>query len=349
MTESDFLPKKPIKVSTAKTEFACPSNIALVKYWGKFGTQMPSNPSISFTLSECRSITEMEYIQGQEFSVQLYLDNEIQESFGKKIEKYFFKISEYLPWILEGSFSIKTHNTFPHSSGIASSASGFGAIAGCLMNLEAEQNGNKFDVKKASFLARIGSGSACRSLYPGIVSWGKTEAVENSSPLFATPLSNEEIHPNFRHFNDWIVLIHEGEKSVSSSLGHSLMENHPYAQQRFKEAKKNCLELKNILTSGNLLRFNKLVEHEALSLHALMMMSAPAFILMQPNTLTAIQKLWKFREKTNIPICFTLDAGANIHILFPENDDSLACKNFIMQEILPLSQNGGIIKDFIQF
>ena len=92
--------------------------------------------------------------------------------FAEKIEKYFKNIEQYLPWILKGKYIIKTENTFPHSSVIASSASGFGAIASCLMELDKVFTSKEIDVKKTSFLARLGSGSACRSLYNGLVVWG---------------------------------------------------------------------------------------------------------------------------------------------------------------------------------
>jgi diphosphomevalonate decarboxylase len=69
-------------------------------------------------------------------------------------------------------------------------------------------------------------------------------------------------------------------------------------------------------------KFITLVEHEALTLHAMMMMSEPAFILMKTGTLEVINKLWNFRKETGNPLFFTLDAGANVHLLFPENESS---------------------------
>ena len=264
----------------------------------------------------------------------------------------------YLPWILKGKYIIKTENTFPHSSGIASSASGFGAIAKCLMNLDeifAEKNQEGFESlnltkeKKASFLARLGSGSACRSLYEGLVVWGKTEEVEGSSDLFAVPYNNDEIHPIFKNFNDWVLLIHEGQKSVSSTVGHGLMNTNPYAERRFQEAHENFAKLKTILSSGDMEGFIKLVEHEALTLHAMMMMSEPAFILMQTGTLQVINKIWEFRRITGLALFFTLDAGANVHLLFPNDIDNDRITDFIQTELIPLTQKGGVVKDVMRF
>ena len=330
----------------------CPSNIALIKYWGKYENQIPANPSISYTLNQCRTITEMEYAEGENFSVKLFLSGKEEPKFAEKTAKYLAGIEKYLPWVLRGSFVIKTENTFPHSSGIASSASGFGALAKCLMALDKEISGEKSPeetLQKASLLARLGSGSACRSLYNGLVVWGATPVVSGSADEYAIPYPVSEIHPIFRDFNDWVMLIHEGQKSVSSTVGHRLMNGNPYAQVRFAEAAKNFFTLQEILKNGDMDGFIKLVEHEALTLHAMMIVSDPAFILMQTGTLETIHKVWDFRRETGLPLFFTLDAGANVHLLFPNDGQQERIKAFIETELLAYTQSGGVVKDFMKF
>ena len=350
--EKEFLGNINFNISSRTVAESCPSNIALIKYWGKYENQIPANPSISYTLNHCRTNTTMEFSEGEDFSVQTFLAGNEELKFAEKIEKYFKNIEQYLPWILKGKYVIRTENTFPHSSGIASSASGFGAIAKCLMQLDAIFSGNTSEeepLKKASFLARLGSGSACRSLYNGLVVWGNTREVEGSSDLYAVQYPNDEIHPVFKNFNDWVLLIHEGEKSVSSTVGHGLMKTNPYAERRFQEAHENFAKLKNILKTGDLEGFIKLTEHEALTLHAMMMMSDPAFILMKTGTLEVINKIWDFRRITGLPLFFTLDAGANVHLLFPNDIESDKIKIFIQQELLPFTQKGGVVKDEMRF
>ncbi len=350
--EKEFLGDINFNISSRTVAESCPSNIALIKYWGKYENQIPANPSISYTLNHCRTNTTMEFSEGENFSVQTFLAGNEELKFAEKIEKYFKNIEQYLPWILKGKYVIRTENTFPHSSGIASSASGFGAIAKCLMQLDAIFSGNTSEeeaLKKASFLARLGSGSACRSLYNGLVVWGNTKEVEGSSDLYAVQYPNDEIHPVFKNFNDWVLLIHEGEKSVSSTVGHGLMKTNPYAERRFQEAHENFAKLKNILKTGDLEGFIKLTEHEALTLHAMMMMSDPAFILMKTGTLEVINKVWDFRRITGLPLFFTLDAGANVHLLFPNDIESDKIKIFIQQELLPFTQKGGVVKDEMRF
>jgi len=294
----------------------------------------------------------MEFIADGAFSVQTFLAGNEEVKFAEKIEKYFKNIEQYLPWILKGKYIIRTENTFPHSSGIASSASGFGAIAKCLMALDTSFTGKtsgEESLRKASFLARLGSGSACRSLYNGLVVWGKTDEVEGSSDLFGVQYPDAEIHDVFKNFNDWVLLIHEGQKSVSSTVGHGLMNTNPYAERRFQEARENFVPMKEILKKGDMERFIKLVEHEALTLHAMMMMSDPAFILMKTGTLAVINKIWDFRRETGLSLFFTLDAGANVHILFPNNGTEEQIKAFIEAELLQHTQKNGVVKDIMKF
>lgn len=352
MTIQDFLGKENYTIQSQTVSESCPSNIALIKYWGKYDNQIPANPSISFTLNNCKTNTTLEFYAHEEFSVQTYLAGKEEVNFARKIEKYFKNIEAYLPWILQGKYIIKTENTFPHSSGIASSASGFGAIAKCLMALNLQFSGEKeteATVKKTSFLARLGSGSACRSLYNGLVVWGNTDEIKESSDLYAVQYPNDEIHDLFKNFNDWVLLIHEGEKSVSSTVGHGLMNTNPYAERRFQEARENFVPLKEILKTGDLENFIKLVEHEALTLHAMMMMSEPAFILMKTGTLEVINKIWEFRKNTKLPLFFTLDAGANVHLLFPNNGSEGKIKEFIELELLQHTQKNGVVKDIMHW
>mgnify|MGYP003557537051 FL=1 len=349
---NDFTGNKNFNISSQMVSASCPSNIALIKYWGKYERQIPANPSISYTLNNCKTNTSMEFVADEKFSVQTFLSGNEEKKFAEKIEKYFRNIEEFLPWILKGKYVIKTENTFPHSSGIASSASGFGAIAKCLMELDQQFSGlqdSDFKLRKASFLARLGSGSACRSLYDGLVVWGATKEVEDSSDLYALQYPNDQIHEIFKHFNDWVLLIHEGEKSVSSTVGHSLMNTNPYAERRFQEAHENFAVLKEILKTGDMQNFIKLVEHEALTLHAMMMMSEPAFILMKTGTLAVINKIWDYRKETGLPLFFTLDAGANVHLLFPANSKEATIKEFIVKELLQFTQNNGVVKDVMRF
>lgn len=349
MQTTDFIFSKAFQ-SIEKTSFSSssPSNIALVKYWGKEDIQIPKNTSISFTLSNCKTETRLELSQKKEESqhIQVYLDKVETPSFVPKIQKFFKLIQSYCPYLDNYDVKVHTHNTFPHSSGIASSASGMSALALCIMQLEKQldpQMDDSFFWQKTSFLARLGSGSACRSLSGGLVVWGEHQDIPNSSQLYGVAYK-QNIHSDFLDFQDCILLVDQGEKKVSSTIGHSLMNGHPFAEKRFEQAEENISKIAEILQSGDLKSFIRLVESEALTLHGMMMTSNPYFILMSPKTLEAINAIWKFRDETKIPVCFTLDAGANVHVLYPKKHKT-SVEVFIENELKQYCENGKYILD----
>lgn len=351
-SETDFI-SKPFTsaIENGSFQWSAPSNIALVKYWGKKENQVPANPSISFTLNNCKTITQLAFAKKEndgKFSFDLLFEGQPKEDFKPKIRQFFERIETYCPYLKDYHFTIDTENTFPHSSGIASSASGMAALAMNIMDLEKAlypEMTEDFFCRKASFLARLGSGSACRSIKGEVVVWGNHAEIEGSSDLFGVEFPSN-IHPNFNNFQDTILLVDKGEKQVSSTVGHDLMHNHPFAQQRFQQAHENLSAVKGILETGNLNEFIQIIESEALTLHAMMMTSMPYFILMKPNTLEIINKIWAFRKETNIPIGFTLDAGANVHVLYPENVRERVLQ-FIQAELVGYCQNGQYICDII--
>ena len=355
MTTSPFVFTRDLyELEEGTIGWSSPSNIALVKYWGKKENQVPENASISFTLDACKTITKLTYKKKEAktdgFSFDVVFEGESNEAFKPKIETFFKRIEAYSPFLKAYHFTIETSNTFPHSSGIASSASGMSALALCIMSMEKQLNpemAEPFFIQKASFLARLGSGSACRSIEGDLVVWGNHKDIDGSSDFFGIKYPYK-VHENFKNYHDTILLVDKGEKQVSSSVGHNLMYNHPFAQQRFKQAEDNITSLKTILKSGDLKAFIALIESEALTLHAMMMTSMPYFILLKPNTLEIINKIWAFRKETNLNIGFTLDAGANVHVLYPENEAKQVYE-FISTELVAYCQNGHYICDRIGF
>jgi diphosphomevalonate decarboxylase len=122
------------------------------------------------------------------------------------------------------------------------------------------------------------------------------------------------------------------------------MDGNPYAPARYQTANQNTVELLKALQNGDLEHFIQITESEALQLHALMMSSNPSFILMKPNSLSIISAIQHFRKNTRIPICFTLDAGPNIHLLYPENYKEKVL-DFIQNELIKWCQNEYWIDD----
>ena len=351
MKEQDFV-FKPQEVVTGSSSWESPSNIALIKYWGKYGVQLPKNPSISFTLSQCKSITKINFRpkdESENHNFSFLFNGKIKNSFHPKIYQFFDRVQNYIPAIKKHYFEIESHNTFPHSSGIASSASAMASLALCFMEIEKQINpkiSKKYFLKKASFLARLGSGSASRSIEGPIVCWGESKNYKNSSLLYGIPLKN--LAPVFNTYHDSILIIDQKEKKVSSSEGHLLMSSNPFSKSRFIQANENVNKLKNILIEGDLENFVKIIELEALSLHAMMMTSYPSYILMHPNTLFVINEVHRFRDETSIPICFTLDAGANVHLLYPKKYfDKIQI--LIKEKLLKFCDSKQFINDHVGF
>jgi len=173
--------------------------------------------------------------------------------------------------------------------------------------------------------------------------WGETGEVEGSSNLYAVPFL-DQTHEIFKSCHDDILIASRGEKSVSSSAGHNLMEGNIYAENRYAQARQRLHNLVGILKSGDFEAFGRISENEALTLHALMMTSNPSYILMRPNSLAMIEKVRRFRQETKTPLYFSLDAGPNLHLLYPD-EATAAAKQFINSELLPLCENGEMIAD----
>lgn len=349
MIEQDFIFKK-VKLVNGSSSWESPSNIALIKYWGKYGVQLPKNPSISFTLSECKTITKINFRPKKEkenINFSFLFDGSLKPSFNKKIDLFINRILTYIPAIKNHFFEIESYNTFPHSSGIASSASSMSSLALCFMEIEKQINpkiSKDYFMQKASFLARLGSGSATRSIGGPLVYWGTNKTYDDSSLFYGTTMNS--VAPVFKTFQDTILIIDKNEKKVSSTIGHQLMKSNPYAENRFIQANENMSKLKYVLLKGDIDNFIKIIELEALSLHAMMMTSSPSFILLHPNTLAVIKEVYEFRKQTLIPICFTLDAGANVHLLYPHQFFDKA-QNFIREKLLKYCVSNKFINDHV--
>lgn len=332
----------------------CPSNIAIIKYWGKHGIQLPRNPSISFTLDNAFTETTLHYQPKKKvdnnIDLAFYFEGVENEAFKAKQLKFLNSLIPVFPFLKELNLRIDSHNSFPHSAGIASSASSMAALAMCLCSLESRLYGNTLEMsekflQKASTIARLGSGSACRSLYPTMAVWGEYDGVDGSSDEYAVPFEHE-IHDIFKSYHDDILIASRGEKSVSSRMGHGLMDNNPFAEPRYAQARSRMAALMAALKAGDVDIFGQICEDEAMTLHALMMTNSPWFTLLKPNTLKMIEILRGYREETKVPVFFSLDAGPNLHLLYPHNFEK-DVKMLINNELKQYCENNQVIFDMV--
>ncbi len=343
------------QINEKKIELQSPSNIALVKYWGKKDNQLPLNPSISFTLAhsktECSLQVDTKKDSSKIVDCDFFFEGQLAESiFSARVNKFLLEVAPIFPFIRDLKLRFLTRNTFPHSTGIASSASSMSAISLALCYLEKFLFGSKMKIseeeflKKASYVSRLGSGSACRSIYGGAVIWGDEKNEDEKADYFARQLL--EVNSIFKTYQDAILIVSSAKKEISSTQGHQLMKSHPFATARIKMAQENTRKMVKILSSGDLENFAMVVEQEALTLHGLMLSSSPSFCLLHPNSLIIIEKIKAFKKATGHPLTFTLDAGPNIHLLYPQHIQS-SVVNFINEELLPYLEDKKVIFDSV--
>jgi diphosphomevalonate decarboxylase len=251
-----------------------------------------------------------------------------------------------IPVLNRLTFVAATENSFPHSTGIASSASGISAFTLCLLTIAGKlvkvsiTQGELMHM--ASFAARMGSGSACRSLYGGYAGWGETPVMPGSSDEFAIPCA-DFVHPEMLSLHDAILVISANPKSLPSTLGHKGMNGHPFYNGRVGQAGKNLDEALLALSANDFEKLGAVAELEALTLHALIMSATPGTLLMKPATVEVIHRIGEAR-KSGLPLFFTLDAGANVHVMYPDASARMV-EDFIADTLQPLCEEGRVIFD----
>lgn len=331
-----------------------PSNIAFIKYWGKYGQQFPSNPSLSMTLKKSLTKTSITFSHSEKLKLTYFFEGKENKQFSGRLLKYIKNIIPYFPFLENTELVIVSDNTFPHSAGIASSASSYATFALIISHYakiiknkdllnDIITSFNHKDLKNVSNMARLGSGSASRSLFNKMALWGESDLViEESNDEYAVPYHH--FHDSFNHMQDSILIVDSSKKAVSSSIGHHLMGQHPYSKLRFNQARKRIKLIDHALEFGDWNTFGNIIEEEALELHSLMMSSTPSYILMRPNTLKIIELVKSFRRKSKLSLYFTLDAGPNLHLVYPPTIKNKII-DFIENDCVPYLENGQVIYD----
>jgi len=278
------------------------ANIAFIKFWGKKDRKLniPYNNSISMNLSNCKTTTTVEFNpRFREDSV--FLDGERLEG-EKKLR--VLKVIDLVREKAAMSWRVKvfSKNNFPKDAGIASSASGFSALA-----LSASSaSGLSLSQKELSILARRGSGSACRSIPGGFVEWIRGR---DDSSSFAVQIAKA----NFWDLRDIVAVIETGKKEKSSTEGHLLAESSPFFKIRQKLLPNRLEEIKEAFLKKNFKKFGEILEEEAVEFNVIAMTSKPPIFYWKKETFEIIEKVRKLREK-GILSYFTTDAGPNVHV-----------------------------------
>ena len=301
-----------------------PSNIAFLKYWGKKDEahQWAANNSISMTLSHCVTETIAHKIDAEDH--KFYFNDTFmsrEHSFAQKTYQHLDRISEQLG--TEQKLLIKSKNHFPSGCGIASSASGMGALTlaslAALKNSKtfADLNNSGYSKRTLSQLARLGSGSSCRSFWGGFVKW-------DIGPSYDHQKTDQVFDQNHWELWDIIILFSTQEKSISSSKAHLSAWTSPIFEKRLAEIKKKEETFLEAITSKDIELFGRLLEDEALEMHEVMQTSTPPARYLLQESHDFISWLQRTRETHNIKAYFTIDAGPNIHIICEgEHKDAL--------------------------
>ena len=199
---------------------------------------------------------------------------------------------------------VESANNFPMGAGIASSASAFAALTTAACAAASLQ----LSERERTIIARMGSGSASRSVPTGFVEWHRGERHDDSFAESIAP-------PDYWNLVDCVAVVSAAHKEVGSTDGHSLANTSPLQQARVDDAPRRLKICREALLKKDFDRFADIVEEDAVLMHAVMMTSRPPLFYWLPPTLAVMGVVKEWRAKGGIPVCFTIDAGANVHVI----------------------------------
>lgn len=280
-----------------KATAQAPANIAFIKYWGKKDTRLhvPYNASISMNLSGCTTTTTVEFSEN-------FGEDVVSEGFNKK------RIVEHIDRLrtlagIQLRVRVTTKNSFPTSAGIASSASGFAALTVAA----ASALGLKLSEKELTGLARLGSGSASRSIPDGFVKW------EDSFAYSLYP-------PEYWDIRDILLIVDQSKKHVSSAVGHEGATTSPYFPTRLEAVPRRIMRIEEALKTKNFRLFGEVIEEDCLDMHHVMQTQNPPLFYWNNATKIIMNSVYRWR-KAAIPVYFTIDAGPNVHLICEGKDE----------------------------
>jgi diphosphomevalonate decarboxylase len=299
-----------------------PTNIALCKYWGKRDTELnlPVTSSLSIALTGKGTETSLRVIESDQDEVVFN---------GKQLEigsPFCQRLCEFLDLFRHESIRFQIHFTsnIPVAAGLASSASGFASVILALNDILDWQ----LSLQELSILARLGSGSACRSLWNGFVEWEKgiaSDGMDSYGRLL--PFRWQELCIG-------LLIVNKNEKPISSR---EAMERTKITSSLYslwpEHVNESLTMLKKALENNDFSLLGKTAESNAMTMHAMMLSAWPPISYFQPETIEAMQQIWKLREQ-GLPVYFTQDAGPNLKCLFLQKDIEVIKSQFPAVEVL---------------
>lgn len=284
-----------------------PGNIAFVKYWGKKdpAINLPENGSLSVSLDTMHTITTVEF--SSEFEKDFVIID------GNSADRELSRIIDHIDLIrqmagISAHVKMVSQNSFPNSSGLASSASGFAALA--LAGSHAA--GLNLNEKELSVLARRGSGSAARSIPDGYVEWLRGADNDSSYAYSMFP-------PEHWDLAAIAVLITQEKKDVTTTQGHAITTSSPFYELRIKYLPKFIEEMKQTIKNKDFEKFGEMLEAECLNFVSMSLTASPYILYWEPTTIRVMKFCKKLRAE-GLLAYFTMDAGPQPVIYCQQKD-----------------------------
>ncbi len=284
------------------TAVAC-ANIAFIKYWGKQDTELnlPANSSLSMNLDRLTTVTTVEFSSNYDDDVVILDGREEPGAARQRIVTHLNRVRTMAG--LRARARVISENSFPTGAGLASSASGFAALS----LAASKAAGLELSQRQLSILARFGSGSACRSIPGGFSEWMAGTCSEESFAKQVAP-------PEHWELRDVIAIVSRAHKRVGSTEGHSLAPTSHLHQARVASVVDRLARAKAALLKKDLTTLGRLVEEDAVSMHAVMMTSRPPIYYWLPSSMRLIHEVQSWRAE-GLEVYFTFDAGPNVHLI----------------------------------
>lgn len=287
------------------------SNIALIKYWGNRdqALRLPSNPSLSMNLAGLTTTTQVEFDPSLKSDVLILDGREVTGSGRDRVGRFLDRVRQKTCEVSETSqvcrwfARVESRNNFPAGAGLASSASGFAALAVAA----SAAAGLQLSEAELSRLARLGSGSACRSVPGGFVEWQSGVDDRSSFAQAIAPADHWDLY-------DIVALIDVEHKSVGSTEGHAVADTSPLQAARVATAPDRLAQARSAVLGRDFAALADVVERDSLMMHAVMITSSPSLMYWQPATIAVMQAVVQWRTN-GLAACTTIDAGPNVHVI----------------------------------
>jgi diphosphomevalonate decarboxylase len=282
-------------------------NIAFIKYWGKAdeAQNLPANPSLSMNLAALTTVTTVEFHPGLSADTVTIGNQAAGERPRARVAAHLDRVRALVG--IRDRARVASRSDFPAGTGLASSASAFAALslaATRAVDLD-------LDLATLSRLARLGSGSACRSVPAGFCLWeGDTDE---------TSFARQVAPPEHWNLRDVIVIVSWLHKTVGSYDGHRLASTSPFHRARLAAVPELLEAVLQGLKGRDLAALGPAIEADALAMHGVMMTSKPSLLYWLPATVAVLQAVQAWRDE-GLGVYFTMDAGPNVHCLCQAQD-----------------------------